>query len=69
MVVTNATLHNEDEIARKQIKIGDYVVVRRAGDVIPEVVRPVLERRGIVRAFLMPASCPECGGTVFKEEG
>ena len=69
VVVTNATLHNEDEIARKQIKIGDYVVVRRAGDVIPEVVRPVLERRGIVRAFLMPASCPECGGTVFKEEG
>jgi DNA ligase (NAD+) len=69
VVVTNATLHNEDEIARKQIKIGDYVVVRRAGDVIPEVFRPVLERRGIVRAFLMPASCPECGGTVFKEEG
>ncbi len=69
VVVTNATLHNEDEIARKQIKIGDYVVVRRAGDVIPEVVRPVLERRGIVKAFLMPASCPECGGTVFKEEG
>lgn len=68
VVVTNATLHNEDEIVRKQIKIGDYVVVRRAGDVIPEVVRPVLERRGVVRAFLMPTSCPECGGTVFKEE-
>ncbi|MDA0830971.1 MAG: NAD-dependent DNA ligase LigA [Proteobacteria bacterium] len=68
VVVTNATLHNEDEIVRKQIKIGDYVVVRRAGDVIPEVVRPVLERRGVVRTFLMPTSCPECGGTVFKEE-
>ena len=66
VVVSNATLHNEDEIIRKQIKIGDYVIVRRAGDVIPEVVRPVLERRANVKDFAMPSSCPECGGSVFK---
>ncbi|MDA1331810.1 MAG: NAD-dependent DNA ligase LigA [Proteobacteria bacterium] len=69
VVVTNATLHNEDEILRKNIKIGDYVIVRRAGDVIPEVVRPVLDRRARVkvRDFSMPSSCPVCGGGVFKE--
>ena len=69
VVVTNATLHNQDEIARKEIKIGDYVVVRRAGDVIPEVVRPMLDRRESVREFTMPNSCPECGGDIVKELG
>ena len=69
VVVTNATLHNQDEIARKEIKIGDYVVVRRAGDVIPEVVRPILGRRESVREFTMPKSCPECGGDIVKELG
>jgi DNA ligase (NAD+) len=69
VVVTNATLHNEDEIDRKQIKIGDVVVVRRAGDVIPEVVRPILERRTEVRTFNMPRVCPECNGPITKEVG
>ena len=69
VVVTNATLHNQEEIARKEIKIGDYVVVRRAGDVIPEVVRPMLDRRESVREFTMPNSCPECGGDIVKELG
>ena len=69
VVVTNATLHNQDEITRKKIKIGDYVVVRRAGDVIPEVVRPMLDRRKTVRDFVMPKSCPDCGGDVIQESG
>jgi DNA ligase (NAD+) len=69
VVVTNATLHNQDEITRKEIKIGDYVVVRRAGDVIPEVVRPMLDRRKTVRDFVMPKSCPDCGGDVIQESG
>jgi DNA ligase (NAD+) len=60
--VTNATLHNLDEIKRKGVLIGDVVVLRKAGDVIPEILGPVLERRtGDERAFVMPKKCPECG--------
>lgn len=69
VTVTNATLHNEDEIRRKDVHVGDYVVVRRAGDVIPEVVRVVKERRpGHVHAFRMPARCPVCGSKVERLE-
>jgi DNA ligase (NAD+) len=59
--VTNATLHNAEEILRKGVLIGDVVVIRKAGDVIPEVLGPVVERRnGTERAFVMPTHCPEC---------
>lgn len=65
--VTNATLHNEDEIRRKDVMIGDTVIVRRAGDVIPEVVGSVLERRPAdARAFVMPTACPVCGSAIEK---
>jgi DNA ligase (NAD+) len=68
--VSNATLHNEDEIRRKDILIGDSVIVRRAGDVIPEVIGRVIERRpGTARAFVLPTRCPVCGSAVFREEG
>lgn len=68
--VTNATLHNEDEIKRKNLLIGDTVIVRRAGDVIPEVVASVPERRPAdARAFLMPLACPVCGSHIVKLEG
>jgi DNA ligase (NAD+) len=68
--VSSATLHNEDEIRRKDVLIGDSVVVRRAGDVIPEVVGRVLERRpGDAQPFAMPTRCPVCGSAVFREEG
>ena len=67
VTVTNATLHNEDEVRRKDVRIGDTVVVRRAGDVIPEVVRVVAERRPPgAREFVMPATCPECGSAVIR---
>lgn len=70
VTVTNATLHNEDEIRRKDVHIGDFVVVRRAGDVIPEVVRVLLEKRPKhVHAFKMPTHCPQCGSRVVREEG
>ncbi|MDR7417757.1 MAG: NAD-dependent DNA ligase LigA [Armatimonadota bacterium] len=70
VTVTSATLHNEDEIARKDIRIGDWVVVQRAGEVIPEVVRPLVERRtGHERRFVMPKHCPVCGTLVEKPEG
>jgi DNA ligase (NAD+) len=60
--VTNATLHNAEEIVRKGVLIGDTIVIRKAGDVIPEVLGPVLEKRtGSERAFVMPTQCPECG--------
>ncbi len=63
--VTNATLHNAEEIVRKGVLIGDVVVIRKAGDVIPEVLGPVIERRtGNERAFVMPTKCPECGSTL-----
>ncbi|HWK70704.1 MAG TPA: NAD-dependent DNA ligase LigA [Burkholderiaceae bacterium] len=69
VTVTNATLHNEDEIRRKDVRIGDTVVVRRAGDVIPEVVAPVPELRPEdARLFAMPASCPVCGSAIERPE-
>jgi DNA ligase (NAD+) len=68
--VSNATLHNEDEIRRKDVHIGDTVIVRRAGDVIPEVVGVVLDKRPAdARAFVMPTTCPVCGSHVVREEG
>ncbi|GAB1231966.1 NAD-dependent DNA ligase LigA [Ferrigenium sp. UT5] len=68
--VSNATLHNEDEIRRKDVHIGDTVIVRRAGDVIPEVVGVVLARRPAdARPFVMPTACPVCGSHVVREEG
>jgi DNA ligase (NAD+) len=63
--VTNATLHNQEEIERKGVLIGDTVVIRKAGDVIPEVLGPVVGKRdGSERAFVMPTKCPECGSTL-----
>lgn len=68
VTVTNATLHNEDELRRKDVHIGDFVIVRRAGDVIPEVARVVLEQRTPeVRPFVMPGLCPVCGSHVRRE--
>jgi DNA ligase (NAD+) len=68
--VARATLHNLDEVRRKDIRIGDRVVLQKAGDVIPEVVRPVAERRtGDEREFQMPATCPVCATTVVQDEG
>ncbi|MCH7508112.1 MAG: NAD-dependent DNA ligase LigA [Proteobacteria bacterium] len=70
VTVTNATLHNLDEIRRKDVRAGDWVVVRRAGDVIPEVARVVLERRaGELAEFQMPVSCPICASAVERVEG
>ena len=69
-VVSRATLHNEDEMRRKDIRIGDWVLIRRAGEVIPEVVKPLPERRsGDEREFVFPERCPECGARVVREEG
>jgi len=70
VIVKAASLHNMDEIARKDIRIGDYVIVERAGDVIPYVVKVLTERRtGEERQFVMPERCPVCGSEVFREEG
>jgi DNA ligase (NAD+) len=69
VTVTNATLHNEDEVRRKDVHIGDTVVVRRAGDVIPEVVSAIKEKRpASAIAFVMPTSCPICGSHIEKPE-
>lgn len=68
--VSRATLHNEDEIRRKDIKIGDRVIVRRAGEVIPEVVRSISEQRnGSERDFVMPTHCPVCQSELERSEG
>jgi DNA ligase (NAD+) len=68
VTVSNATLHNEDEIRRKDLQIGDWVMIRRAGDVIPEVVRRVSEQRpSRTRLFVMPTGCPVCGSPVARE--
>ena len=70
VTVTNATLHNEDEARRKDVRIGDTVIVRRAGDVIPEVVSVVLDKRhGQAEQFTMPRQCPVCGSAAVREEG
>jgi len=70
VTVTNATLHNEDEMKRKDILIGDYVRIRRAGDVVPEVINAIHEKRpGNARKFIMPTKCPECGSALVKELG
>jgi DNA ligase (NAD+) len=70
VTVTNATLHNLDEIRRKDVRVGDWVVVRRAGDVIPEVARIVPERReGSPAEFEMPETCPVCGSAVERVDG
>jgi DNA ligase (NAD+) len=69
VTVTNATLHNEDELRRKDIMIGDTVIVRRAGDVIPEVVSSLLEKRPTdARNFTMPSVCPECGSHIERPQ-
>jgi len=70
VTVTNATLHNLDEIRRKDVREGDYVIVRRAGDVIPEVVRPVVEKRtGSLPEWELPTHCPACGSHIELTEG
>ena len=82
VTVTNATLHNQDEVTRKDVRVGDTVVVRRAGDVIPEVVRVLLERRPMqpvdllgeqmaakYEPFRLPETCPVCGSAVEREAG
>ncbi len=70
VTVSNATLHNLDEIARKDIRIGDTVIVRRAGDVIPEVVSVVLTQRPeLTQSITLPKQCPVCGSDVIREEG
>jgi len=68
--VARATLHNLDEVRRKDLRIGDWIVLQKAGDVIPEVVRSIPERRtGAEREFEMPATCPVCGTAVVRDEG
>ncbi len=70
VTVTNATLHNEDEATRKDVRVGDTVIVRRAGDVIPEVVSVVLEQRPEgTQPFRMPHQCPICDSVAVREEG
>ena len=70
VTVARATLHNEDEIRAKDVRLGDMVVIQRAGDVIPEVVGPVADRRtGNEREYVFPANCPQCSGHVRREPG
>lgn len=70
VIVTNATLHNQEEIHRKDIRVGDKVIVRRAGDVIPEIVRSIPEARTReLEVFHMPPSCPACGSHLIQESG
>jgi DNA ligase (NAD+) len=72
VTVTNATLHNEDEARRKDVRVGDTVIVRRAGDVIPEIVSVVLPSEGMPERgsiFTMPRTCPVCGSAAVREEG
>ncbi len=68
--VSRATLHNEDNVRDKDIRIGDRVIIQKAGDVIPEIVRSLPEKRsGNEKVFTMPQVCPECGATVYREPG
>jgi len=70
VTVTHATLHNEDEVRRKDLRIGDHVLIERAGEVIPQVVKPIIEKRtGSEKEFRMPSSCPVCGSKAVREEG
>ena len=70
VTVTNATLHNADQVARLDVRVGDTVIVRRAGDVIPEVVSVVLDKRPAhTKPWKMPAHCPVCGSEIVREEG
>ena len=69
VTVTNATLHNQDEVDRKDVRVGDTVIVRRAGDVIPEVVRVLPERRPEgTQPFALPCECPDCGAPALRSE-
>ncbi|GIX48250.1 MAG: DNA ligase [Candidatus Tectimicrobiota bacterium] len=70
VTVSRASLHNEDEVRRKDVRVGDSVLVERAGDVIPQVVRVLLERRPVgTPPFVMPAHCPACGAAVYRPPG
>jgi len=70
VIVSRATLHNQDELQRKDIRVGDHVIIQRAGDVIPQVVRSIPERRPKDSApFVFPTHCPECGSLAVREEG
>ena len=69
VTVTNATLHNADQVARLDVRVGDTVIVRRAGDVIPEVVRVVTEQPRGAKRWRMPTHCPICGSEIVREEG
>jgi len=70
ITISRATLHNEDEIKRKDIRIGDYVLIERSGDVIPKIVGPMKDRRtGREKRFVMPRHCPVCGSEAFRPEG
>ncbi|MDD3520492.1 MAG: NAD-dependent DNA ligase LigA [Actinomycetota bacterium] len=68
--ISNATLHNEDEIKKKDVRIGDFVLVHKAGDVIPEIIKPLKEKRnGSEKEFVMPLKCPVCGSDTLRPEG
>ena len=68
--ISKTTLHNENFIKEKDLRIGDIVVIKKAGDVIPEVVKAVKEKRtGEEKEFVMPTKCPVCGGPIVKEPG
>ncbi len=70
VTVTHATLHNEDEVKRKDLRVGDVVLVERAGEVIPQVVKPIVDKRtGKEKEFRMPQNCPVCGSKAVREEG
>ena len=70
VTIKRATLHNEEDIMRKDLRIGDTVIIQRAGEVIPEIVAPVISKRtGDEKVFIMPDCCPACGSEVFKPEG
>ncbi|MFH1579519.1 MAG: NAD-dependent DNA ligase LigA [Thermoplasmatota archaeon] len=70
VTISHATLHNEDEVRRKDLRIGDYVLIERAGEVIPQVVKPIVDKRtGREREFKMPQTCPVCGSKAVREEG